>query len=86
MNQAREYIVRCHSRFDSERPAVHCQFPVAAASSAEAESEARRVMRVTHCIDPRDLVIDSIVEYSSPIESFTIGKPRGASYGAWRRS
>lgn len=85
MNQSREYIVRCHSRFDSERPAVHCQFPVEAASSAEAESEAQRVMRVNHCVDPRDLVIDSIIEYS-PIDSFVLGKPRGASYGAWRRS
>jgi predicted small metal-binding protein len=83
MTEIKEYIVRCHSRFDSERPAVHCQFPIKASSLAEVESETKRVMKTTHGVDPLNIVIDSIIEYS-PIESFAIGKPRGASYAAWR--
>lgn len=65
MLELKEYIVRCHSRFDSERPAVHCQFPVTGSSFAEVESETKRVMRVTHGVDPLNLVIDSIIEYGT---------------------
>lgn len=84
MNEAREFIVRCHTRFDSALPAMHCQFPIKGSSFAEVESETKRVMKTTHGVDPLNVVIDSIIEYS-PIESFTLGKPRGASYGAWRK-
>lgn len=63
MNQEREYIVRCHSRFDYiERLPVHCQFPVRGRSQADAEAETKRIMSLLHDVHPEDLFIDSIIE------------------------